>query len=107
MLFYQNSIKMPTPDNFQTYKNYRNLYNSLIRTSKKLFFEQQLTLYQSDSKKTWELINLATKRPVPIFKSGDPTEINNYRPISLLSSFGKNIRKNCCNQTDVFLGNQF
>jgi hypothetical protein len=59
----KNSFKMPTPANIQIYKNYRNLYNSLIRTSKKLFFEQQLTLYQSNSKKTWELINLATKRP--------------------------------------------
>jgi hypothetical protein len=59
----KNSIKMPTPANIQIYKNYCNLYNSLIRTSKKLFFEQQLSLYQSNSKKTWELINLATKRP--------------------------------------------
>jgi hypothetical protein len=58
----KKSIKMPTPENIQIYKNYRNLYNSLIRASKKLFFEQQLTFYQSNAKKTWELINLATKR---------------------------------------------
>jgi len=60
----KNSIKMPTHANIQTYKNYRNLYNTLIRTSKKLYFEQQLSFYQSNSKKTWELINLATKRPL-------------------------------------------
>ena len=60
----KKSIKTPTYENIQTYKNYRNIYNTLIRTSKKLFFEQQLTLYQSNAKKTWELINLATKRPV-------------------------------------------
>ena len=31
--------------------------------SKKNYFEQQLTLHQSIAKKTWELINLAAKRP--------------------------------------------
>jgi hypothetical protein len=34
-------------------------------------------------------IQMKTTKIVPIFKSGDPTDINNYRPISLLSSFGK------------------
>jgi hypothetical protein len=57
------SIKKPTNENIQTYKTYRNLYNTLIRTSKKNYFEQQLTFHQSNSKKTWELINLAIKRP--------------------------------------------
>ncbi len=38
-------------------------------------------------------IQMKTAKIVPIFKSGDPTEINNYRPISLLSSFGKILEK--------------
>jgi hypothetical protein len=227
------SIKKPTNENIQTYKTYRNLYNTLIRTSKKNYFEQQLTFHQSNSKKTWELINLAIKRPgknklvssflnidgniiskptevaekfntffvniaseieskippaipnvvpipltepeslfsmsdpiisqdildvikqlkpkhsldptnlsmiilkavshqicmplkhivnlslssgeipiqmktakiVPIFKSGEPTEINNYRPISLLSTFGKILEKIVSNKLTNFLEN--
>jgi hypothetical protein len=30
---------------------------------------------------------MKTAKVVPVFKSGDSTDINNYRPISLLSSF--------------------
>ena len=36
---------------------------------------------------------MKTAKVVPIFKSGDPTDVNNYRPISLLSSFGKILEK--------------
>ena len=42
-----------------TFKNYRNLYSKLIKASKKLYFQQQLKKYQSDSKKTWEILRKA------------------------------------------------
>jgi hypothetical protein len=37
--------------------------------------------------------NLKMSRTVPIFKSGDPTLCDNYRPISLLSSISKVLEK--------------
>jgi Reverse transcriptase (RNA-dependent DNA polymerase) len=37
--------------------------------------------------------NLKTSRTVPIFKAGDPTLCDNYRPISLLSSISKVLEK--------------
>ena len=41
------------------YKNYRNLYAKVIRASKKLYNEQQLSKYQSDCKKTWQILRKA------------------------------------------------
>ena len=35
---------------------------------------------------------------IPIFKSGDPLSVDNYRPISLLSSFSKILEKIMCNR---------
>jgi len=224
------SIKYPTAVNIQNFKIYRNMYNTVLRACKKAFFETQLCEHQSNMKKTWELINLATKKckknkdeiscinidgrtvtdpaliaekfnkffvniateiektipptdeplrqplpepttflnmsnpiisqdiidvikqlkpkhsldpsnlsmvlikkvsnlicmplkhivnlslstgevpllmktakVVPIFKSGDPTDVNNYRPISLLSSFGKILEKIVANKLVLFL----
>jgi hypothetical protein len=37
--------------------------------------------------------NLKTSRTVPIFKSGNPTLCDNYRPISLLSALSKILEK--------------
>ncbi len=44
------SIKEPTQYNISKYKTYRNLYNSTIRNSKRLYFQQKLLKSQSDAK---------------------------------------------------------
>jgi hypothetical protein len=56
------AIKYPTAVNINNFKAYRNMYNTVLRACKKAFFENQLCKYQSNMKKTWELINLATKK---------------------------------------------
>jgi hypothetical protein len=38
------------------YTNYRNLYNTLIKTSKKLYYEDSLQKIKKDSKKTWDIL---------------------------------------------------
>jgi hypothetical protein len=48
-------------------------------------------------------VQLKTAKIVPIFKSGSPTDMNNYRPISLLSSFGKILEKIVANKLTSFL----
>ncbi len=53
------SIKQPTHENITKYKLYRNLYAKILRNSKKLYFQKKLIEYQSNTKKTWEIIKKA------------------------------------------------
>jgi hypothetical protein len=46
---------------------------------------------------------MKTAKVEPIFKSGDLTDENNYRPISLLISFGKILEKIVANKLVLFL----
>ncbi len=58
------SISQPSLTNKDTFKRYRNAYNKIIRVAKKMYFENELLKYQSNLKKTWQVINLAiNKKP--------------------------------------------
>ena len=46
---------------------------------------------------------LKTAKVIPIYKQGDKTDIGNYRPISILSSFSKILEKLVCKRTHSFL----
>jgi exonuclease III len=54
------SIRDPSPANVNKYKTYRNLYNNLIRVSKKKYFDEKLILHKSDLRKTWQTLREAT-----------------------------------------------
>jgi hypothetical protein len=47
----------PSIDNNLQYKKYRNLYNKLIRISKKTYYEEALNANICNSKKTWDILN--------------------------------------------------
>jgi hypothetical protein len=49
----------PTEYNLTKYKNYRNIYNSVIRASKKHYFKSYLKANEKNPKKTWETIKEA------------------------------------------------
>ena len=48
-------------------------------------------------------LNLKTAKVIPIFKSGDNTVLNNYRPISILPAISKVLEKLVCNRLVGFL----
>jgi len=54
----------PTPYNTLTYKTYRNIFNSAIRTAKKLHYEKLFCKAKFNLKQTWTLFNKAiNKKP--------------------------------------------
>jgi hypothetical protein len=64
------SISKPTLF-LQKYKQYRNIYNSLLRASKKLYYDYQFKKFSKNPKRTWELINELSnggKKQTPISK---------------------------------------
>ena len=50
------SLKKPNAENKQNFKTYRNLYNQVIRTAKKLHFERELSENQKNLRKTWQIL---------------------------------------------------
>jgi hypothetical protein len=53
------SLVNPTLENSNAYKIYRNLYNALIRKSRKMYFSHQLNLARHNPKKTWSILKEA------------------------------------------------
>jgi len=49
----------PTDAATTLFKNYRNLYNTLIKAAKKLYYEKQLQKNYNNLRKTWELLRSA------------------------------------------------
>jgi hypothetical protein len=54
------AAKNPSLESKEVYKRYRNLFNTVLRAGKKLYYERELKKNVSNLKKTWELIKSAT-----------------------------------------------
>ena len=61
MLLCTRSIKDPSQANVETFKTFRNIYNNIVRSAKKLYFEKELAKHQKDLKQTWKILKEATK----------------------------------------------
>jgi trehalose/maltose hydrolase-like predicted phosphorylase len=59
---YKLSVSNPSAYNILKFKNFRNLYNSTIRAAKKLYFEKTFKKFQSNLKKSWEILYSAVNK---------------------------------------------
>jgi Reverse transcriptase (RNA-dependent DNA polymerase) len=62
MLLSKRVAKVPNIENKSLYKRYRNMYNTIIRASKKLYFENALEKHQSNLKVTWDILRKAIRK---------------------------------------------
>jgi hypothetical protein len=51
------SISDPSAANIQKYKNFKSIYQRVIRGAKKLYFTNKLEENLGNPKKTWETLN--------------------------------------------------
>jgi hypothetical protein len=58
----KNCAQNPTPANIEQYKTYRNIYNGLVRLSRKNYYSEQLQANSKNLKKSWSLINEALNK---------------------------------------------
>ena len=65
----KQSVKNPNIVSSEAYRKYRNIFNSVLRASKKLYYKDQLKNNSKNPRKIWDLINpLTTKmKSAPIF----------------------------------------
>ena len=57
---HKKSLVDPSPVNITKYKNYRNIFNTLVRKSKIQFYEESLNANVKNPKKTWEILKEVT-----------------------------------------------
>ena len=75
-LLLKNCAKNRTLENASAYRTYRNLYNSVLRASKKLYYKDQISKNRKNPKKIWELIKEVstgqkTTQPIEKIKIND------------------------------------
>ena len=56
----KGTILNPSTLNLQYYRNYRNMYNRLVRISKKMHYANTLNSHANNPKKTWETLKELT-----------------------------------------------
>jgi exonuclease III len=49
-------VKSRTPESKEIYCNYRNMYNKIVRASKKLYYREHISANKKDPKKLWGLL---------------------------------------------------
>jgi signal recognition particle subunit SEC65 len=56
-VLFKTSIAFPTAENIAKYKNFKSVYQRVVRAAKKLYFKSKLEQNASNPKKTWDTLN--------------------------------------------------
>jgi Reverse transcriptase (RNA-dependent DNA polymerase) len=56
---FKKQLARPSVENIQAFRNYRNVYNAVLRKSKKMYFEHVLKKFKTKPKKLWDILNTA------------------------------------------------
>ena len=77
---YKKSLKQPSLT--QHYRNYRNLYNKVVRRAKQMYYSKSLSEAQKDMKKTWSILKeiiLKSKPNQPGVEKLNLTQTDSFR----------------------------
>ena len=85
---HKKSLANPSPENLQVYRAYRNIFNSLMRLSKKLYFDNGFRKFKKNPKKSWDLLKEAT------FGTKNKSEINEIMVNNKLTADPREISEN-------------
>jgi hypothetical protein len=81
----------PNPESLEKFKKFRNMYNKIVRASKKMYFDLELKANQSNLKQTWNILNTAIKKckKSKIISSLTLNHIETRDPLIIANSFNK------------------
>jgi len=91
-LLCKQCINNPSALTVASFKRYRNLYNQVIRTAKKLHIEKQLLINQKNLRKTWQILFSAIHKDTKKTNSIPNLVINNIKigdPLLMATHFNE------------------
>ena len=77
--------------------------NKIIKISANIIYEDLAKLFNKSIESNIFPVEWKTARVVPIFKSGDKADLNNYRPISVISTIARLFERQIYNQLYLYL----
>ena len=89
---FSEKLKKPNPTNIKLFKQYRNLYNSVIRTAKKNYFQSQIEANSKNLPKAWQLLYNAIRKTKNKKDSCTSLIVNGNKisdPLLMAESFNK------------------